>query len=150
MTQQVERAWTATPPAPAVAAPLRAVDDWMCAREGGAWQVTARVLVDADDPQLRGHFPGQVVFPGVFVIESVVQAMACALTDAAAPPPVLREVRSIRFFAPLLDGDELTLCLTVQPRDEGGWSVAGDGIRQDGVIAARIRASFDPGTADDA
>jgi 3-hydroxyacyl-[acyl-carrier-protein] dehydratase len=135
---------------PAFAAPLSAVDSWHAERDGDAVTLTARVAVRGDEPNLRGHFPGLAVFPGVFVIETLCQAMAHAFGTGTGRPPVLREVRSVRFLAPLLDGDELTLRASVIPGAGGGWSVRATGTRRDGTTAARIRAEFDPGTVGDA
>jgi 3-hydroxyacyl-[acyl-carrier-protein] dehydratase len=146
VTRAVDTRWAAAPPPPG-AAPLRAVETWCTERDGDRLRVGARVAVHGDEPNLRGHFPGLPVFPGVFVIEAVCQAMAHALGADSARPPVLRAVRSIRFLAPLLDGDELTLELSVTPRDAGGWSVRGTGRRLDGTVAAKVRADFDPGEA---
>lgn len=146
MTRAVEIGWAPAPPPPA-AAPLRAVETWYVERDGDRLRIGARVAVRGDEPNLRGHFPGLPVFPGVFVIEAVCQAVAHALGTPGTRPPVLRAVRSVRFLAPLLDGDELTLELTVTPDDETGWSVRGTGRRLDGTVAAKVRADFDPGEA---
>jgi len=37
------------------------------------------MLVDAADPHLASHFPGALIYPGVFVIESVRQAVGTGL-----------------------------------------------------------------------
>ncbi|MFF5207134.1 FabA/FabZ family ACP-dehydratase [Streptosporangium sp. NPDC000396] len=150
MTRTVEAGWTTVPGVPSVAAPLRAVDLWRSERAGDKLTMTVRVGVRGDDPNLRGHFPGLAVFPGVFVIETLCQAMAFAVppgTAVSPAPPVLRSVRSVRFLAPLLDGDELTLRIVASPRPEGGWAVTAEGSRRDGTTTARIRADFDPGEA---
>lgn len=123
----------------AAAAPLRAVDTWNSAREGERLSLTVKVGVRGNDPNLRGHFPGLAIFPGVFVIESLCQAIALALPGT----PALRSVRSVRFLAPLLHGDRLTLDVTATP-DSDGWDVNAIGVRRDGTRAARIRASFGP------
>jgi 3-hydroxyacyl-[acyl-carrier-protein] dehydratase len=150
VTHTVEAGWTATPDLPGVAAPMRAVDAWRREPSGDTLRLTARVGVRGDDPNLRGHFPGLAVLPGVFVIEALCQAMAQATARTTAQacekdarPPVLRTLRSVRFLAPLLDGDELTLRIVAVPRAGDGWSVRATGTRRDGTITARIRADFD-------
>jgi 3-hydroxyacyl-[acyl-carrier-protein] dehydratase len=139
-----------TPGAVEVAAPLRAVEQWRCEPDGDSVRLTARVGVRGDDPNLRGHFPGLPIFPGIFVIESLCQAMAQAFGAQSGRPPALRTLRSARFLAPLLDGDELTLRVTVTPAAGGGWSAKAEGTRRDGTVAARIRADFVAGQACDA
>jgi 3-hydroxyacyl-[acyl-carrier-protein] dehydratase len=146
VTRVVEIGWAPAPPPPG-AAPLRAVETYNVERDGDRLRVSARVAVRGDEPNLRGHFPGLPVFPGVFVIEAVCQAVAHTLGTPGARPPVLRAVRSVRFLAPLLDGDELTLELAVTPREGSGWSVRGTGRRLDGTVAAKVSADFDPGQA---
>jgi 3-hydroxyacyl-[acyl-carrier-protein] dehydratase len=120
-----------------MAAPLAAVDGWSREPAGERVLLTARVRVRGDDPNLRGHFPGLAIFPGVFIIESLSQVVALALPAS----PALRYIRSVRFFAPLLDGDELTLEATATPNRDG-WDVRATGVRADGTRAATLRAGF--------
>lgn len=135
----------AAPEVPYVAAPLRAVDYLSSERDGDVLTLTARVAVRGDDPNLRGHFPGLAVFPGIFIIEALTQAMAFVRPGGPSlqvRPPALRTVQSVRFIAPLLDGDELTLEITVKPC-AGGWLAKARGLRADGTTAARITAEYD-------
>lgn len=142
MTSTVDATWVPAPEVPAVAAPLRAVDFLRTERDGDRLRLTARVGVRGDDPNLRGHFPGLAVFPGIFIIEALCQAMALTGPADAVRPPALRTVTSVRFVAPLLDGDELTLEITAAPAADGGWDVKAKGLRADGSTAARISAEF--------
>ncbi len=142
-----ETGWTAAPGVPAMAAPLRAVDVWRAEQSGDDLVLKARVGVRGDDPNLLGHFPGLPIFPGVFVVEALCQAMALATAPGPAGPPVLRAVRSVRFLAPLLDGDELTLDVTASRRSGDSWQVAAEATRRDGTVSARVRADFDLGEA---
>jgi 3-hydroxyacyl-[acyl-carrier-protein] dehydratase len=143
MTPSTGSGWIKAPAVPAMAAPLRAVDVWRPGRADGELALTARVSVRGDDPNLRGHFPGLPIFPGVFVLEALTQAMALAAAQARAGRPVLRAVRSVRFLAPLLDGDELTLNVTASPLPGGGLDVAAKASRADGTLSAKVRADFD-------
>lgn len=151
MTSTVDSQWVAGPIVVPVAAPLRAVDHWRCDLDGDVLRMTARVSVRGDDPNLLGHFPGLAVFPGIFVIETLCQAVAIAVarsTHVPVPPVVLRSVRSVRFLAPLLDGDELSLDIVAKPGDGGTWDVTAKGTRHDGTNTAKIRAEFGPGTTE--
>jgi 3-hydroxyacyl-[acyl-carrier-protein] dehydratase len=115
------------------------VDEWRADRTGDTLAVCARVAVRAED--LRGHFPGLPIYAGVFIIESVSQALA--LATALDERPVLRAVRSVRFLAPALAGDRLTLDITASATGDG-WDVKATAARADGTIAARLRAAFGP------
>ncbi|MBW4721847.1 3-hydroxyacyl-ACP dehydratase [Saccharothrix obliqua] len=139
--------WLAPHP-PVAARPITAVDRWRAVPHDEGLTITSRVRVDGDEQHLRGHFPNRPVFPGVFAIEAVCQAMAAA-TAAGVPPPELRVLRSARFTAPLLGGDELTLEIAARPH-EGGWAVVAHGTRRDGTPAVRITADFGPGGGRDA
>jgi 3-hydroxyacyl-[acyl-carrier-protein] dehydratase len=143
VTRTIEVVRAAGPGTPTVAAPLRAVDLWRAERTRDRLAITARVRVRGDDPSLRGHFPGLVVFPGVYVIEALRQAMALAGPAEGAGVLVLRALTSVRFLAPLMDGDELTLDIVATARPGCGWAVRAEGARSDGTKTARIRAVFD-------
>lgn len=148
MTAATAAGWVRAPAAPPAAAPLRAVDLWRADRAGDLLTVTARVAVRAED--LRGHFPGLPIYAGVFVIESVSQALALALATVPGQHLVLRLVRSVRFLAPALAGDELTLHIAASAADDGCWDVKATATRTDGTVGARLRAVFGLEEATDA
>lgn len=53
---------------------------------------TAEYLVRGDEPFLRGHFPGEPIFPGVLLAEAAAQlAGVVAQSDPAIPP--LRDLK---------------------------------------------------------
>jgi 3-hydroxyacyl-[acyl-carrier-protein] dehydratase len=128
----------------AVASPLPDAD--VARRDTGPAEFTVRVPVRAGDPYLQGHFPDLAVFPGVFVVEALCRAMAGA---AAGRPPELVELRSVRFRAPLLDGDVLTLDVHADA-SPGGWNVRAAARRADGTTTATLRAVFAAAGAGDA
>ncbi|WP_433202118.1 hypothetical protein ACQP00_31770 [Dactylosporangium sp. CS-047395] len=137
--------WDIAPP-PRAAAPIAAVELWYREPAVDEQRATVRVTVDGQEPNLRGHFPGLAIYPGVFVIETLEQAMA--LTVQTERDPVLRRIDSVRFLAPLLDGDELTLAVVAVP-DGDGWRVTAIGTRRDGSVTARIKARFERAGDDD-
>lgn len=112
---------------------LAAIDDVTVA----PGQVTARKTVRATDPYLAGHFPELTVYPGVFTLETICQAVGAAIVE----PIALRRVRSVRFLAPLLDGDTMTVAATITPVD-GEFDVTARCTRADGVLVARARLRF--------
>lgn len=134
-------------PAPAYAAPLRAVDEVRVdGADGGALTVRATKRVSVGDPYLEGHFPDVTIYPGVFVLESLRQAVVAALAPDADTVPRIVVVRSVRCLAPLLAGDLLHLDATLRPLDaRPGWLARAVGDRGDGVRAATLTVEFDHG-----
>jgi 3-hydroxyacyl-[acyl-carrier-protein] dehydratase len=119
-------------------------------RRAQTLSMTVRVRVDGSHLYLRGHFPGLPILPGVFVVETLCQAMAHGAGTGTGRWPALRSVRSLRLQAPLLDGDVLMLEIAARRHPDGGWAVTAEGSRTDGTTSARIRADFDRGDAADA
>lgn len=108
----------------------------------GALTVHTTLRVDADEPYQSAHFPELTILPGVFVIEAVRQAVALALGGRADAPPDITEVRSARFLAPVLAGDEVSLDATVVRDERGVLDVDAHCRRRDGLTAARVRVQM--------
>ncbi|MFC9995508.1 3-hydroxyacyl-ACP dehydratase FabZ family protein [Nocardia sp. NPDC127526] len=101
-------------------------------REGDEVVLVKRIA--ADEPYLSGHFPGDPVYPGVFLIDLCLK-MVPELSGAAADRFTLR---SVRFFRPIRPGDEITI--------RGSRSGAGSrflGRTRDGTTAFTLHLSGD-------
>jgi len=76
--------------------------------------------VRGDEPFLRGHFPGQPLFPGVLLIEAAAQLVGVvAQSDPAiAPLPGLKltAVRSAKIFGTAAPGQTLEIQATILAR----------------------------------
>lgn len=85
------------------AAPLVALDHVVSMDET---HITTRKAIAGNEPFFVGHYPHQPIYPGVFIVEAVYQAVRYY---GAAQGQQLRlvEVRSTRFLAPLQPGDVL-------------------------------------------
>ena len=116
--------------APLTAAPLSAVDAVDAVPTGAGWRLTARKRVDAAEPYLHGHFPQLTIYPGVFLVESLYQAVRAALGGPDRPLR-LAQVGSARFLAPLLPGQTLRLDATVEPAGDGALAVRARAVRDD-------------------
>ncbi len=70
-------------------------------------------IVRGDEPFLRGHFPGQPLFPGVLLIEAGAQlAGTVAQSDPQIPPLVglkLTAVREVKIFGTARPGERISL-----------------------------------------
>ncbi|WP_326559275.1 3-hydroxyacyl-ACP dehydratase FabZ family protein [Micromonospora sp. NBC_01796] len=84
----------------------------------GGWRSAASFRVRPDEPVLAGHFPGFPIFPGVCVIEAVLQAA----TRTAPPefgPLHLDTVESARFRDAVYPGDTLAIEVEWDRVDQG-------------------------------
>jgi 3-hydroxymyristoyl/3-hydroxydecanoyl-(acyl carrier protein) dehydratase len=122
------------------AVPLPAVDDIVVTGDEGVLSVLATKTVTAADPYLQGHFPEVTVYPGVFVLETAWQAVCAALADTE--PPRITRIRSLRFLAPLGDGDRLTMQLTIKSISDGQWLATADCTRGEDTKIAVLKVEF--------
>jgi 3-hydroxyacyl-[acyl-carrier-protein] dehydratase len=127
---------------PPYAAPLTAVDalDAVTGADGRI-EVTAVKLIVPADPYQRAHFPGRPVYPGVFVLETVCQAVLAAI--GPGPVPVVTTVTSLRFFRPMVPGDRLRAAVVIGPPGEDGERRVTASCRSDdGTETARMSLTF--------
>lgn len=120
------------------AAPLTAVD-----RVGTctATRVEAVKEIVADDPYLVGHYPDFTIYPGVFTLESVHQAVRLWAREHRGGHATADLVRidSLSFAAPLLPGDTVHVgCDVTEDGDDPHLvRVRARCTRKDGTLAAR-------------
>jgi 3-hydroxyacyl-[acyl-carrier-protein] dehydratase len=67
-------------------------------------KIVTRKAITINEPFFIGHYPQRPIFPGVFIIESVIQS-AKYLAKQYQKSIQLSSVRTARFFAPVLPGD---------------------------------------------
>ena len=133
------------------AAPLVAVDRVHVTETEGGVALRAWKLIDDADPYLAAHFPGFTIFPGVFMIESLRQAVALGLGAGTAGVADVVAVRSARFLNPLLAGDTMTVDALVATADaSGSFAVDATCRRGDGEVAARLSVEMRYGGPADA
>ena len=87
-----------------IAAPTYACERIETIPQNGALLVRGSRLIHGDGPYLPDHFPTITIFPGVFILETVVRSVAKVLGREALS---VVKVRSLRFLVPLYPGDEL-------------------------------------------
>jgi len=76
--------------------------------------------VRGDEPFLRGHFPGEPIFPGVLLVEAAAQlAGVVAQTDPIVPPLAglkLTAMRNVKIFGTARPGETILLEATLSGR----------------------------------
>ncbi|HUD47287.1 MAG TPA: 3-hydroxyacyl-ACP dehydratase FabZ family protein [Candidatus Baltobacteraceae bacterium] len=84
--------------------------------KSGAGQYTVR----GDEPFLRGHFPGQPIFPGVLLVEAAAQLAGCVAQSDPDVPPLrdlkLTAIRNAKITGTARPGQTICLTATVLAR----------------------------------
>jgi 3-hydroxyacyl-[acyl-carrier-protein] dehydratase len=120
------------------AIPLVAVDRVLRLDASG---VTTEKVVDAGEYFFEGHYPGYAVYPGVFVIEAVHQAVSRYLA-ASGRRARLEEIRSTRFLAPIRPGEVLlSECRCTENAEEAALEVTAT-CRGDGAVKATVKLRY--------
>lgn len=80
--------------------------------------------VTAAEEYLADHFPGYPILPGVFMLESMVQAARRLLDRPDGPRLVAGEIRNVKYGAMVRPGDRLIVEVTAKEKD-GAWACKG-------------------------
>src|SRR5260221_12957926 len=77
--------------------------------QSGEGEYTAR----SDEPFLRGHFPGQPIFPGVLLVEAAAQLSGVVAQSDPAIPPLknlkLTALRNVKILGAAKPGETIEL-----------------------------------------
>jgi 3-hydroxyacyl-[acyl-carrier-protein] dehydratase len=123
--------------------PLGKLDYVLADRLPGSVRVLTRKTVDVADRYQRAHFPGIPVFPGVFVIEALVQAVGATLARPDGRRPDVASIKSLRLSAPVLGDDAMTMEIVVEgASDAPSFEASAECTRGDGTRTARLVALF--------
>jgi len=98
-------------------------------------RVVAVKCVTTAEEYLGDHFPGFPVFPGVMMLEALVQAgrvLVCGSDGLDAMEPlVLAEVRNVRYSNMVRPGQNLRVEVLLRKQDPKGWDFEGVGTVDD-------------------
>ena len=86
--------------------------------------------LDASHPMFAGHFPGNPLVPGAYLLAIVIEDARARLRERSAPhEPV--GIRAVKFLQPVRPGQPF--CCDFDPVDEQAWRFT---IRSDAVRIA--------------
>ena len=114
--------------------------------------VHAIKCISALDPYFEGHFPGNPIFPGVYIIEGLAQATGILLAktlESQGPDKItqclLTGVQDARFRRQVVPGDVLHYHATVQ-KARGPFYWFSGTAKVDGQVVAEVKLSAMLGT----
>jgi 3-hydroxyacyl-[acyl-carrier-protein] dehydratase len=93
--------------------------DRLTALERGV-SATGEYTVRGDEPFLRGHFPGEPLFPGVLLVEAAAQLAGVVVQSDPVIPPLaglkLTALRQVKIFGTAQPGETIRLEARVMGR----------------------------------
>lgn len=105
----------------------------------GPGAFTGTYRVSATETVLRGHYPGLPIFPGVCLVQCADEAVRLSVPEESGTP-VLAEVESCRFLAPVFPGHTVDVHTTAEPV-EGGFRCRAV-LSRDGERVATLRTRY--------
>jgi 3-hydroxyacyl-[acyl-carrier-protein] dehydratase len=109
--------------------------------KSGAGEYTVR----GDEPFLRGHFPGQPIFPGVLLVEAAAQLAGCVAQSDPVIPLLddlkLTAIRNAKITGTARAGQIICLSATIQAR-MGNLIQASVAATVDGVTVLRAELTL--------
>ncbi len=109
---------------------------------------TAEYLVRGDEPFLRGHFPGEPIFPGVLLVEAIAQLSGVIAQSDPNIVPLknlrLTAIRNVKILGTARPGETIRLEATINGRlanliNASGKAFVGEKI----IVQAELTLSGD-------
>ncbi len=98
-----------------IAEPLVAVDRVLSLHAGG---IEAEKHLSANELVFAGHYPNFPIYPGVFLLETMLQSIG-RWADSCGATLAFMGVKTLRLFAPALPGD-VVLCICTRKGEAEG------------------------------
>jgi len=98
--------------------------------------------VNAEDPVFKGHFPGQPIFPGVLIVEAIVQSGAILIAGLPGGGtqglvPVLTRLGNAKFKHMVRPGDVLEIEASLKEKLANAFFMEGI-ARVNGKLAVSV------------
>ena len=108
--------------------------------------VTALKNVSINEAQFQGHFPGNPILPGVYIIENMAQTACFLLSKSGGGLQenavyFLGKVKSASFMQPVVPGDQLITTVTVEKKF-GDSALVNAKSTVDGKVVAKADLMF--------
>jgi 3-hydroxyacyl-[acyl-carrier-protein] dehydratase len=111
--------------------------------------------ISFNEPVLRGHFPGNPIFPGVYIIEALAQLAGCIVLEPGQfwkNPPYLTGIDKAKFRHPVVPGDRLMMDVRMRGHRRNVFWMSGVAFVEGEVVCTagltfavalqKLRASF--------
>jgi len=103
-----------------------------------------------NEPVLRGHFPGNPLLPGVYMVEAMAQlggAVVLAAGEFSRRTPYLTGIDRAKFRRPVVPGDRLDMEVTfLKHKRNIGWIAGEAKVGDQLVCSAELMFSVAPDT----
>ena len=102
--------------------------------------------VTATEPVLTGHFPGNPLLPGVYMIEALAQLGGCVVLEPgefSRKTPYLAGIDKCKFRRPVIPGDRLMMEVRlIKHKRNIGWVHAQGHVDDQFVVSAELMFSI--------
>jgi 3-hydroxyacyl-[acyl-carrier-protein] dehydratase len=102
--------------------------------------------VTANEPMLSGHFPGNPLLPGVYMIEALAQLGGTTILepgDMARKVPYLAGIDKAKFRRPVVPGDRLDMeARVIKHKLNIGWVAVEASVEGKRVVSAELTFSI--------
>lgn len=83
--------------------------------------------IDPDHPAFAGHFPGNPVIPGVWLLDAVIHAWRQLQDSSDAVRETVVRIDAAKFLSPVGPGEVLTISLDSTPDGRARFEISGNG-----------------------
>lgn len=102
--------------------------------------------ITATEPIFNGHFPGNPLFPGVYMIEALAQLGGCVVLEPgefSRKTPYLAGIDAAKFRRPVVPGDRFDMDVRlVKHKRNIGWVHAEGRVGDQFVVSAELMFSI--------